>query len=693
MKNSLLFFAAFLTITSAFAQAPDSVLIEQPDQRTYFSKTYYNPRDNTYKTITSAGYVHYLASDGTLKDIDTNLRLDKSGAYYIIDSGLYNVAFAAAIGKGNWDIAYEVPRPLQPKFYDPGKPPAPVTRIRWKILSYGYWDSQRNVYQVIHNAGMATPAVSGNTIDYQEIFSGIDVRYTCNATSVKEEFVLSQSTRNTLPDPTRYGLSRGNTHFVVAMEFLLTPNNLNVFARRAAGKTSIKQGDNFSFNGDDPIDFEDEHSTLHFFFPKDYAHAVADSVTVSSTRVSLRRYFYSQGGKHYMLMGVPWNWVNSAPEGDLIIDPTTTVGTSDDVWLEDTFNYDGHSVGLLIGIAADPFPKKRTIIKFDVAGYGIPSGATVLNAQLKMCYYSAANGGSGTWVNRWVQAHQILVNWNETQATRVNRLTSTPWNVQYVGLNDIDAKSTFESTLLFQQDYPKWKSWDLTSLTKKWLDGTATNYGVVLWATNEATNGYDLRFRSSENTPTNERPYLEVTWSQLPRTVYFLKDHLGSIRATVQDTSTAPVVGYDDYDPWGYILAGRSSVASGWGSQAGIIKNKFTGKEWDDEFGLNWNYFGARYYDPLIGRWMSVDPLAEKHPDFTPYNYVLNNPLRLFDPDGKQVDFYDRLLIDQGLREREYSEQVITDLHKAEDRGVLIGAAIGIGGVLAATAGKLILPN
>jgi RHS repeat-associated protein len=187
------------------------------------------------------------------------------------------------------------------------------------------------------------------------------------------------------------------------------------------------------------------------------------------------------------------------------------------------------------------------------------------------------------------------------------------------------------------------------------------------------------------------QPKLEIIWSQLPRTVYFLKDHLGSIRASVQDTATATVVGYDDYDPWGYILTGRSMIASGWGSQAGIIKNKFTGKEWDDEFGVNWNYFGARYYDPLIGRWMVVDPLAAKHPDFTPYNYVLNNPLRLIDPDGKQVDIHEvRFHRDLTLRQQGFSEQEIKEIQQADARVDLVGAGILVGGLAAFTAGPYV---
>ena len=61
-----------------------------------------------------------------------------------------------------------------------------------------------------------------------------------------------------------------------------------------------------------------------------------------------------------------------------------------------------------------------------------------------------------------------------------------------------------------------------------------------------------------------------------------------------------------------------------------------TGKERDSETGFS--YFGARYYDSdILTGWLSVDPMADKYPNLSPYAYCAWNPIRLVDPDGEKI--------------------------------------------------------
>jgi RHS repeat-associated protein len=55
-----------------------------------------------------------------------------------------------------------------------------------------------------------------------------------------------------------------------------------------------------------------------------------------------------------------------------------------------------------------------------------------------------------------------------------------------------------------------------------------------------------------------------------------------------------------------------------------------------------YDYFGARYYDSRIGRWLAVDPLAEKYPSWNPFTYVTDNPLRFTDARGDSVSLLTR---------------------------------------------------
>ena len=67
-------------------------------------------------------------------------------------------------------------------------------------------------------------------------------------------------------------------------------------------------------------------------------------------------------------------------------------------------------------------------------------------------------------------------------------------------------------------------------------------------------------------------------------------------------------------------------------------KFQFGGKEKQEEFGLNWNDHGARYYDPQLGRWHATDPLADMALDWSPYRAFYNNPISYTDETGLLED-------------------------------------------------------
>ncbi len=64
----------------------------------------------------------------------------------------------------------------------------------------------------------------------------------------------------------------------------------------------------------------------------------------------------------------------------------------------------------------------------------------------------------------------------------------------------------------------------------------------------------------------------------------------------------------------------------------------FTGKEHQDELGLNWIDISARNYDASLGRWFNIDVLSQKYESYSPYAYVGNSPLKFSDLDG--MDWY-----------------------------------------------------
>ncbi|MDX9697645.1 MAG: RHS repeat-associated core domain-containing protein [Bacteroidales bacterium] len=84
----------------------------------------------------------------------------------------------------------------------------------------------------------------------------------------------------------------------------------------------------------------------------------------------------------------------------------------------------------------------------------------------------------------------------------------------------------------------------------------------------------------------------------------------------------------------------------------------FSGKEKDVETG--YGYFGARYYDSGLSIWLSVDPMSDKYPNMSPYNYCANNPVKLIDPNGEGP--IDRVAAARLFLGDKYKQEMFTSL-------------------------------
>ncbi len=106
---------------------------------------------------------------------------------------------------------------------------------------------------------------------------------------------------------------------------------------------------------------------------------------------------------------------------------------------------------------------------------------------------------------------------------------------------------------------------------------------------------------------------------------YFIKDHQGNVRVVADEDGNVEEV--NDYYPFGGLMSTSF--------RRSVQPYKYNGKELETAGGLNWYDYGARRYDPVLGRWNGVDPSCEKHYSWSPYTYCKNNPVLRVDPDGK----------------------------------------------------------
>ena len=162
---------------------------------------------------------------------------------------------------------------------------------------------------------------------------------------------------------------------------------------------------------------------------------------------------------------------------------------------------------------------------------------------------------------------------------------------------------------------------------------------------------------------------------------YYHPDHLGS--SSYITNLDGEVVQHIEYVPFGEVfIEERNDV---WNTPY-----LFNAKEFDEETGMY--YYGARYYEPRLSLWISVDPISNYDPrnnenyldgehnlgvyntfNLAPYGYCYQNPIRLIDPNGKQVDAVDFVPFLGSGR----------DIYRGFRDGDILTGAIGVGGLIA----------
>jgi len=179
---------------------------------------------------------------------------------------------------------------------------------------------------------------------------------------------------------------------------------------------------------------------------------------------------------------------------------------------------------------------------------------------------------------------------------------------------------------------------------------------------------------------------------------YELYNHLGNVLVTVSDGKTPVdtnaathdtvasyylpiVVNAQDYYPFGMIQPGRSYTLSG----DSTYKYLFNGKYHDDNiYGKDNSYnYGARFYDPRLGRFMSTDPLYKKFPELSTYQFASNTPIQASDLDGKEADIDVQQYNQQSQAASGSTYDVnASDVERASAEAGILGLGLMIGGAV-----------
>ncbi len=482
---------------------------ELTEKRTYFSKTYLNP-DESYTTEISLGFMHYIDNFGEYKEINRNFQPSTVEGYaYEITAGHYH--------------AYVKPDLSQPEavvFETKGG--AGVTS---SLIAMAYMDNDKKTYEIIQNIQTAPALISGSDVVYKSAFPGVDVIYRYEDTCLKEEIYFSQDARNSLPPPTDFGMKEKKAYLMFVTQLNSTMPTVAPYAE----SRTIKNTD---YEGIGPIDFKDLKGNSKFTFPVDKAFLEnkRDSLEMKYIATIKKRIVNLENGTSLLLTGVPFEWINSIPQGTIVFDPQIEVSITmqpgqemgkdallharDDNPDTEHTNY-GTGTTLYIGKWYSGADDKyyRSILEFDFSM--IPANATIDEAYLH--FYNPGSNHLSTIPATYLQ--RVTEPWTELGVTWANQPSTTTMNQV-----SIPAPGSPTADIV---------NIDVENLVEDIL--ASNNYGFLWKSQNEGVNGRINVASSDYTNDPNKRPKIEIdyTLNEAPAmTTFYIRDAAGNVIAT-----------------------------------------------------------------------------------------------------------------------------------------------------------------
>ncbi|RME80270.1 MAG: DNRLRE domain-containing protein, partial [Caldilineae bacterium] len=151
-------------------------------------------------------------------------------------------------------------------------------------------------------------------------------------------------------------------------------------------------------------------------------------------------------------------------------------------------------------VDSELFDRWRSLIQFDLSS--VPPASTIVSATLSM--YLDKSKGSQT---ESIEVHRVTASWDEATVT---------WNSVSGGQYD---PTIVDSIVAGNKG---WKQWDVQTLVQEWIDGTYSNYGMILLSPSNSGNN-EKKFISSDSNKADKRPKLEICYDTLQPSVTITK--------------------------------------------------------------------------------------------------------------------------------------------------------------------------